>query len=72
MGASSNMSLLGTQQERRQQLIHCNAGNKATKNVTQDAHFKMVHNTGSSKNTMQHATGCEYSHPIVNSYQLTV
>jgi len=50
MGATQNMSLSGTQQERRHQFIQRNAANAATKNMTQDAHWEIVRKTGSSKN----------------------
>jgi len=39
-GIAPNTSLSGTQQERRHQLVHRNAANAATKNMTQDAHLK--------------------------------
>jgi len=71
-GASSNTSLLRTQQEHRHLLVHCKAANVATKNITQDAHFKIVHKTRSSMNTKQHAIGCEYFYTMVNGRQLTV
>jgi len=48
---------MSTQQECRQQLVHHNAAKAATKNMTQDAHLKIVRKTGSSKNMKQHATG---------------
>jgi hypothetical protein len=49
-GVTPNSSLSGTPQECRQQLVHHNATNAATKNITQDAHLKIVHKTESSKN----------------------
>jgi hypothetical protein len=66
------MSLIGTQQERRHQLVHRNAADAATKHMTEDAHLKIVCKTGSSMNEKQHAVGCEYRHTAVNSWQLTV
>jgi hypothetical protein len=72
VGASSNKSLIGTQQEYRHQLVHHDATNAATKNMTQDAHLKIVFKTGSSKNQKQLAEGCEYVHMVVNASQLTV
>jgi len=61
-GAPSNTDILGTQQERRHKLVHRDAANAATKHMTQDAHLEIICNTGSSKNKMQHAVGCEYIH----------
>jgi hypothetical protein len=58
-GATSNPDMLGTQQERKHKLVHRNAANVATTHMTQDAHLKIVHKTGSSKNKKQHAVGCE-------------
>jgi len=71
-GAISNMAILGTQQERRQKLVHRDAANPATKHMTQVAHLKIICKTGSSKNRKQHAVGCEYIHIEANSSQLTV
>jgi len=71
-GATSNTELLGTQQQRRHKLVHRDAGNVATKHMTQDAHLKIVRKTGSSKNKKQHAVGCEYILIVANSGQLTV
>jgi len=42
VGATSNMSLIGTQQECRHQLVHCDAADAATRNMTQDAHLTVV------------------------------
>jgi hypothetical protein len=64
--------LLGTQQERRHQLVHCDAANAASKNITQDTHLTIACKTGSSTSQKQHAVGCEYFHTMVNSHQLTV
>jgi len=71
-GATSNMELLGTQQERRHKLVHHDAANVATKHMTQEAHFKIVRKTGSSKNEKQHAVGCEYILIVANSGLLAV
>jgi len=71
-GAQSNMEILGTQQERRHKLVHCDAANAATKYMTQDAHLNIFRKTGSSKNMKQHAVGCEYIHIEANGSQLTV
>jgi len=70
-GATSNTELLGTQQERRHKLVHRNAANVATKHMSQDAHIKIIHKTGTSKNTKQHAVGCKYILIVANGGQLT-
>jgi len=72
VGASSNLSLAGTQQQRRHQLVRCNAANAATETMTQDAHSTIPSKTGSSKNTKQHAIECEYNHIAGNGHQLMV
>jgi len=59
-GAWSNAALAGTQQQQRHQLVHCEAANTGTKNMTQDGQLNIVRNTGSRKNQMQHAIVCEY------------
>jgi hypothetical protein len=66
------MLLIGTKQDRRHQLVHCEAGDAATKHMTKDEDLKIVHKNGSSTNTKQHAVGYEYLHTAVNSRQLTV
>jgi hypothetical protein len=71
LGATSNTELLGTQQERRHNLVHRDAANIATKHITHDAHSKIVRKTGSSKNKKQYAVGCEYILIVTNSGQLT-
>jgi hypothetical protein len=70
--ALSNTPLCGTQQEHRQQLVHRDAANAATKYKTQDAHLKMVYKAGSISNGKQHAVGCEYLHTVVNVRPLTI
>ena len=40
--------------------------------MTQDAHVKIVRETGRSTNKKQHAVSCEYIHTVVNGRQLTV
>jgi hypothetical protein len=71
-GATTNPQILGTQQERRDKLVHRDAANAANKYISQDAHLKMVHQTENSKNTKQHAVGCDYIHIEVISGQLSV
>ena len=70
--ASSNMSLIGTQQERRHQLVHREAADAVTKHMTEDAHLKIVRKTGNSTNKKQHTVGYEYCHTMDNGRQLTV
>ena len=69
-GASSHVSLRGTQQQRRHQLVYREAADVASENMTQDAHLKIVRKTGSGTNNKQHAIGCEYVHTSVNDRQL--
>jgi hypothetical protein len=38
-GDTSNMEILGPQQEHRQKLLPCDAANAATKLMTQDSHL---------------------------------
>jgi len=71
-GASHNAPPGETQQQRRQQLLHRDAVIVATKNMTLDAHSKIVCITGSNKNKYQHAIGCESIHIDVDDGQLTV
>jgi hypothetical protein len=71
-GTSSNMSLIGRQQECRQQLVLHNAANAANEDITQDAHLQIVCRTGSSTNKNQYAAGCEYTHTVVNGRQFIV
>ena len=71
-GDTSNTSLIGTQQECRHQLVHHDAANAATRNITLDAHLNIVRKTESSKNRQQYAVGCKYIHIVVNGRQLTV
>jgi len=71
-GTTSNTGILGTQRQRRHNLVHRDAANAATKHMAQDAHLKIIHKTGSSKNKKHHAAGCEYIHIEANGGQLTV
>jgi len=59
-GATSNTEILGTEQECRDTLVHCDAANAAPKHITQGAHLKIVRKTGSRRNKMPRAVGCEY------------
>jgi len=67
---SSNTSLIGTQQDRRHQLVHCDNANAATKNLPQDSYLNIVHKTGCSPNKKWHVVGCEFIHTMVNGHQL--
>jgi hypothetical protein len=58
-GATSNTDNHSTQQERRHKVVNTDAANAATKHMTQNAHWKIVHKTGSRKNQKQHVLGCE-------------
>jgi len=69
-GGSSYASLAGTQRPRRHQCVHREAANVVIKNMTQNAHWQVVHKTGSSTTKMQHAIGCEYVHIMVYGCQL--
>jgi hypothetical protein len=69
LGATSTTELLGTQRLRRQKLFHRDAANVATKDMTQDAHLKIIRKTGSSTNRKQHAVGCEYILIVANGGQ---
>jgi hypothetical protein len=69
---TTNTDILGTQQERRHKLVHRDAADAATKHMTQDAHLLIVRKTGSRRNKMQHAVGCEYIHIDAISGQLIV
>jgi hypothetical protein len=40
--------------------------------MTEDAHLTIVRKTGSSKNTKQPASGCQYINTVVNGRQITV
>ena len=70
--ATTNTDILGTQQECRHKLVHHDAADAAPKNMTQDAHVKIVRKTASRRNKKQHPVGCEYIHIDAISSQLTV
>jgi len=71
-GATTNMDILGTQQERRLKLVHRDAADVATKHMTQDAPLKIVHKTRSRRNMKQHVVHCVYIDIDAISGQLTV
>ena len=58
-GTSSNTPPFETQLQPRHNVAHHDAANKATENMTLDAQLKIFRKTGSTKNKMQHAIGCE-------------
>jgi len=72
VGATSNTGILGPQQQRRQQLVHCNAANAPTEHMTQKVHLKIVCKTERRKIKKQHAVGCGYIHIQVTSGQITI
>jgi hypothetical protein len=65
-GAWSNTAVTGIQQEHRQQLVHHDSPNAATKTMSQDVHLIIVSKTGSSMNVKKHAVAYEYIHNVVN------
>jgi len=71
-GASSNTPPTAMQLQCRQQLVHRDTANEATKSMTIDAHSNMDPPTGSSKNKMRHVIGCEDIHIKVDHHQLTI
>jgi len=71
-GTTLNTAIFGTQQERRDKLVHRDAANAATKQMTWDVHLKIVRKTGCSKNHKQHEVWFKYIHNEVNSGQWTI
>jgi len=71
-GASSNTSLSRRLHGCRHQSVHQDVANAATKNMTQDAHLKIICKTVSSTYKKQHAVGCEYIDTVVNGRHFTV
>jgi len=71
-GATSNTEILGTQQERRHKFVPRDAADAATNHMTQDAHLKIIHETGSREHKKQHVVGCECIHIEAIGGQLTV
>jgi hypothetical protein len=72
VGVTTSTEILGTQPERKHKFVYGDAANAATKHMTQGAHLKNFHKTGSSKNKKQNAVGREYIHIQANRSQLTV
>ena len=71
-GASSNAPPAETPQQCRYWLLHCDAVNVVSANMTQDAHLRLVCDTGSSKNKKQHALGCEWINIEIDSHHLMI
>jgi hypothetical protein len=71
-GASPYTSLIGTQDKCSTQFIHCDAAITATRNMTQDAHWIIVHKTGSCTKMKQHVVGFRYIHTVLNGPRQTV
>jgi len=71
-GASNNPPPCETQHQHRHQLVHRDAATSASKNMTQDAHLKIVRKTRCNNNKKQHVIGCESIHMDVDDGQLTV
>jgi len=69
-GASSNALLEGTQQQRRHKLVHREAADDATENMTQDADLIILCKTGISMNKNQHTIVCEYFYIMVDGRHL--
>ena len=69
-GAISNVPLADTQQQRKHQLVHHDGIIADNRNMAQDAHLKIVRQTGRSNCSNQHAIRCEYLHVDVDSGQL--
>jgi len=72
MGASSNTSHAERQHQCRHHLVHRDAAIAATENMTLDRQLKTVYKIGISKNTKQHAIGCEYIRIEVDGHQLII
>jgi len=71
-GDSSDASLHGTRQLRRNRLVHRDSAYAATENMTQDEHFKIISKIRRKNIQKQHAIECEYIHVVVNGCQPTV
>jgi len=70
--ASSNVSLAVTLQQRRHQLVHCEAPNVAIINRTQGTNSNIVHKTGSTIIMMHHGLHSEYIQITVHGGQLMI
>jgi len=55
MATSSNVPLVETQQQRRNQLVHRDAAIAATDNMAQETNSKTLRTTGRHNNRQQHA-----------------
>jgi len=72
MGASSNPSLNGTQQQCWHQFFRLNAANAETEHMTQDVHLKIIHKSGSGKAKKKNPRRCNHIHIVVNRCPLRV
>ena len=72
MGTSSNMPTADTQLQHIHHLVHSDAANAATENMTLDAHLKVVRKSRNSKDRKQQAIGCDCCRIEVDSRQLTM
>jgi len=71
-GASSNTPPTWTQQQHSHHLVHHNAENAATENMTLDPQLTIVRKTGSSRKRTQHVIGCKCSRIEVHGRQLMI
>jgi len=74
-GSSKNAPPGKTYQQHRHQLVHHDAAIVSTKNMTQDAHLKIEHETGSTpsfNNKKQHTIRCDSIHSNVDQGQVTL
>jgi hypothetical protein len=69
MHALSNASLVGTQLQRKHQLVHHDNTTVAIRNETEDTYLNAVGVTGSSKNKKQYVIGYEYIQIVVVRHQ---
>jgi len=72
VGATSNKDIVATQQGCRHKLIHHDATTAATKDMTQDAHWKIVHKTGCGRLKQPHPVGPNNIQIEANGGQLII
>jgi hypothetical protein len=72
LGITLNVSLSGTEQERRIEIGNRNTAQVATNNMTEDADLDMFCKSESSKNKKQHTSRFENIHVTLNNQQWTV
>jgi len=71
-GASSVAPPAEAQQQRRHQLVHCDAANAATANMAQPGHSNIVRKAWSSENTNQQIIRSEELHTEADIHQLLI